>query len=78
MFLALVFQWFNFQIASEFVGEHIEHQKRIAVFIFHLFGGFAINGCDEKGLVEKGVAFLLLFIMYLFIILTTNFVKGLL
>ena len=39
----------------EFVGEDIENQQRIGCLIFHLFGGFAIDGGDDDRVGNEGV-----------------------
>jgi hypothetical protein len=43
------------KVEFEFLGEHIEHKKEIALFVFHLFRDFAIDCTDECGLLNKGV-----------------------
>ena len=37
----------------ELLGKHVQHEKRIAVFIFHLFGDFAIDSGDKGSIGKK-------------------------
>jgi hypothetical protein len=39
----------------EFLGENIEHENGMTVFIFRLFGGFAIDGGNKRGVMKNGV-----------------------
>ena len=43
------------KMSFEFLGEHVEHENGIAVGIFHLFGGFAVDGGNERGVLENSV-----------------------
>jgi len=39
----------------ERLSKYVKHENRIAVVIFHLLGGFAIDGSDEHCVLEDGV-----------------------
>ena len=43
------------EMQFEGVGKDIEHVEQLAVFVFHLFGGFAIDGGDDVSIVKKKV-----------------------
>ena len=43
------------KVQFDLLGKHIKHEEGIAVFIFHLFCGFTINGTYDRGLGEEKV-----------------------
>ena len=43
------------KVQFDLLSKHIKHEEGIAVFIFHLFGGFTIDGTDDRGLGDEKV-----------------------
>ena len=43
------------KVQFDLLSEDIEHEESVAVFIFHLFGGFAVDGTNDGSIGEEKV-----------------------
>ena len=43
------------EMQFEVVDKHVEHENWIVILIFHLLGGFAIDGSDERRVLKQGI-----------------------